>query len=80
MFVFSRDRMLPWLLAGVLAAFAWCLVRAANQKLIEFPRERADLVAGEQSGWTNFPPELVLQLKSSGFIIAIFEPPTNSFA
>jgi len=67
--VFSRERVLPWLLAGVLAAFAWCLVRAANQRLIEFPREHADLIAGEQTGWTNFPPELVLQLKANSFII-----------
>jgi hypothetical protein len=63
--VLGRERVLPWLLAGILAAFAWCLVRAANQRLIEFPRE----LAGEQGGWTNFPPELVMQLRESGFII-----------
>ena len=49
--VIGRQRVMPWLLAGLLAAFAWCLVRAVNQRLIEFPRERADLIAGEAAGW-----------------------------
>jgi hypothetical protein len=67
--VVGRKKALSWLLVGILAAFAWCLVRAANQKWIEYPRERAELIEGERSGWTNFPPAFVGQLRADGFII-----------
>jgi hypothetical protein len=58
-----------WLFVGVLAAFAFCLVRAVNQRLIEFPQDRRALLEGERTGWTNFPPEVFLQMKRDGFII-----------
>ncbi len=64
----NRDT-LRWLLIGVLAAFTFCLVRAVNQKLIEFPAERQALLEGERTGWTNFAPDLVLELKQEGTII-----------
>jgi len=68
-FISARAQALPWLLVGLLAAFTWCLIRAVNQKLIEFPRERIDLVLGQQQGWTNFTAESVLQMKASRVII-----------
>ena len=67
--VLGRERVLPWLLAGVLAAFAFCLVRAVDQRLFEFPESRRMLVEGERTGWTNFPPEMLLELKRYGTVI-----------
>lgn len=67
--VFGIRRRLPWLLIGVLAAFAFSLVRAVNQKLLEFPIERRLLLEGQQAGWTNFPPRLVLDMKRNNVIV-----------
>ena len=53
----AGERALRWLLIGVLAAFTFCLVRAVDQRLIEFPQSRQMLLEGERAGWTNFPPE-----------------------
>jgi hypothetical protein len=64
------SRSLKFLLVGLLAAFAFCLVRAVNQKLFEFPQERQMLLEGERSGWTNYAPDLVLQMKADGLIVA----------
>ena len=52
---FGSDQMLRWLMIGVLAAFTFCLVRAVDQRLFEFPQNRLTLVEGERAGWTNFP-------------------------
>lgn len=65
----SREKLSRWLLIGVLAAFAFCLVRAVNQKVFEYPAERQSLVEGERGGWTNFPPEAVASMKLDGVII-----------
>jgi hypothetical protein len=62
-------RELRWLLLGLLAALAICLVRAVDQRLFEFPLERLALVEGERAGWTNYPPELVLEMKQAGVIL-----------
>jgi len=67
--VLGRERVLPWLLVGVLAAFTFCLVRAADQRLFEFAESRKMLLEGEHNGWTNFPSELVLEMKRDGTII-----------
>jgi general stress protein CsbA len=67
--VLCYERGLRWLLVGLLAAFAFCLVRAANQRLFEFPQDRQLLLEGERSGWTNFPPQVVQQMKYEGVII-----------
>jgi hypothetical protein len=67
--VLGRERALRWLLVGVLAAFTFCLVRAVDQKLFEFPVSRRMLVEGERVGWTNFPPELLLEMKYDKTII-----------
>ena len=44
--VLSREAALRWLLVGVLAAFAFCLVRAVDQRLVEFPQSHQMLVEG----------------------------------
>jgi hypothetical protein len=67
--IFSRENRTRWLLAGVLAAFAFCLVRAVDQRLFEFPASRQMLVEGERTGWTNFPPAEVAQMKADGLIL-----------
>lgn len=65
----SRKKLLCWLLIGLMAAFAFCLVRAVNQHVFEFPAERLTMMEGECCGWTNFPPEVVVGMKRDGFII-----------
>ncbi len=67
--VFARDNLWRWLLPGVLAAFAFCLVRGIDQHVFEFPQNRQMLVEGERDGWTNFPPETVAQMKTDNIII-----------
>ena len=67
--VFARENLTRWLLIGLLAAFAFCLVRSVNQKLFEYPQSRQELAEGERSGWTNFPPEAVAQMKIENIII-----------
>jgi O-antigen ligase len=67
--VLGRERALRWLLIGVLAAFAFCLVRAVDQRLFEFPESRQLLVEGERTGWTNIPPEMLLEMKRDGTVI-----------
>ncbi|MCU0786200.1 MAG: O-antigen ligase family protein [Verrucomicrobia bacterium] len=68
--VLGRKRALRLVLAGVLAAFAFCLVRAVNQRLFEFPHDRQVLIEGERAGWTNFAPDVFQDLKRNHFIIA----------
>jgi O-antigen ligase len=67
--VLGHERVLRWLLVGVLAAFAFCLVRAANQRLFEFPQERQLMLEGERTGWTNFAPDILRQMKRDGVVI-----------
>lgn len=67
--VLGNERCLHLVLIGVMAAFAFCLVRAVNQKLIEFPADREFLIQSEQAGWTNLPAEIVLEMKRSRTII-----------
>ena len=60
----------PWpVLLGVGLASAACWLKAVNQRTVEFPRDREALMQGEQTGWTNFTPVQVAELRSSGFII-----------
>jgi len=67
--VFIRETSLRWLLIGVLAAFAFCLVRAVDQRLVEFPESRQMLIDGERTGWTNVPPEMLLEMKREQVVI-----------
>jgi hypothetical protein len=67
--VLNRETALCWLLVGVLAAFAFCLVRALDQRLVEFPQSHQMLVEGERDGWTNVPPEMLLDMKREQVVI-----------
>jgi hypothetical protein len=58
-----------FLLAGILAAFAFCLVRAVDQRLVEFPQSHQMLVEGERDGWTNVPPAMLLEMKQEQVVI-----------
>jgi len=68
-FILGREHMLRWLLIGLLAAFAFCLVRGINQRLFEFPQSQRMLVEGERTGWTNTPPEMLAEMKRDRAII-----------
>ena len=67
--IFARDKLWRWLLPGLFAAFAFCLVRGIDQHVFEFPQNFQVLVEGERTGWTNFPPEAVAQMKSDNIIV-----------
>ncbi len=69
-FLFHSQRALQILLIGLLLAFTFCLVRAVIQKRYEFPQNHQMLVEGEQSGWTNYPPETIAELKRENIIIS----------
>ena len=58
-----------FLLIGILAAFAFCLVRAVDQRLVEFPQSHQMLVEGERDGWTNVPPAMLLEMKQEQVVI-----------
>jgi len=68
-FVLNRETAVRWMLAGVLAAFAFCLVRAVDQRLVEFPQSQQMLVEGERDGWTNVPPVMLLEMKREQVVI-----------
>ena len=57
------------LLVGILAALTFCLIRAVDQRLFEFPANRQMLVEGERAGWTNFPPETVAEMRRENVIL-----------
>jgi O-antigen ligase len=68
-FLFGDKRALNFLLVGILAAFTFCLVRAIDQHVFEFPQNRQSLIEGEQANWTNTAPELFLEMKHENVII-----------
>jgi hypothetical protein len=68
-FVIGRGRGWQWIMLGVLAGFAFCLVRAVDQRLFEFPREKQFLLESEHSGWTNMPPEVFQEFQREKVII-----------
>ena len=57
------------LLAGILAAFAFCLVRAVIQHRYEYPLNYQFLTEGAREGWTNLPPATVAEMQAEGTII-----------
>lgn len=67
--LFKDRTTLNYLFIGILAAFVFCLVRAVDQKLFEFPLNHQMLVEGERSHWTNFPPETVAEMKRDNIVI-----------
>jgi hypothetical protein len=68
--LFGNGRALNFLLVGILAAFTFCLVRAVDQRIFEFPQSRQMLVEGERANWTNIPPELFLEMKRENVIVS----------
>jgi hypothetical protein len=67
-FLFRSPRALHFLLAGILAAFTICLIRAIHQRA-EFPQDQKFLLQGQSTGWTNLPPETLLELKRDQTVI-----------
>lgn len=67
--VFARQQLWRWLLPGILAAFAFCLVRGVDQHFFEYPQAQKMLVEGQRDGWTNFPPETIAQMKVDSIIV-----------
>ena len=67
--LFGHENLLRWLLVGLLAAFTFCLVRAVDQRLFEYPLNHQLLVEGEREGWTNFPTAMVEEMKQQKVII-----------
>ena len=67
--IYAREQLWRWLLPGLLAAFAFCLVRGIDQRVFEFPQNLQMLVEGERAGWTNFPPQTVAEMKNESIII-----------
>ncbi|HXB59435.1 MAG TPA: O-antigen ligase family protein [Candidatus Acidoferrales bacterium] len=67
-FLLRNPRLLHFLLAGILAGFLVCLVRALDQR-IEFPQSERFLLAGQRAGWTNVPPDMMLELRRDQTII-----------
>ncbi|HWD92379.1 MAG TPA: O-antigen ligase family protein [Verrucomicrobiae bacterium] len=67
--VMAGGRSSRFLMAGLLAAFAFCLIRAVDQRLFEFPSERQFLVESQRLGWTNMPPDMFQQLQHENIII-----------
>ena len=58
-----------FLFIGLLAAFTFCLVRAVDQRLFEFPLNHQLLVEGERSGWTNFPSATMDEMRRETIVI-----------
>lgn len=67
--LFASRSIQLWVFVGIFAGFALCLVRAVDQRLVEFPLNYQMLVEGQQCGWTNFPPEMVAAMKQEGAIV-----------
>jgi hypothetical protein len=67
-FLLRNPRLLHFLLAGILAGFLVCLVRSLDQK-IEFPQSERFLLEGQRMGWTNVPPEMMLELRRDQTIV-----------
>jgi O-antigen ligase len=68
-FLFHERSAQKILLAGILVAFTFCLVRAVNQRLFEFPANHQALAEGERAGWTNYLPETIAEMKRESAII-----------
>lgn len=67
--VIGNGRGWQLLMAGLMIALAYCLVRAVNQRVIEFPRSRAFLQESQSQGWTNVPPEMFREMQRDNVII-----------
>ena len=68
-FLFNNRAAQNLLLIGILTAFTFCLIRAVDQRVYEFPQNRQMLTEGERTGWTNYPPETVAEMRRDNVII-----------
>ena len=68
-FVIGRGRGWKFVLFGLLAAFVFCLIRAVDQKLFEYPSEHKFLMESQREGWTNMPPDMFQELKHQNVIV-----------
>jgi hypothetical protein len=68
-FLLGRSWLMPWLLAGILLAFTYCLMQAVDQRLFEYPASYQGLVEGEQQHWTNMPAATFFELKQESVIV-----------
>ncbi len=58
-----------WLWPGLLAALVYCLVRAMNQYVVEFPRDLAQYQENDRTGWTNATPANLTELRRMNLVI-----------
>ncbi len=58
-----------WLWAGLLLGLGFCLNRAAQQHLFEFRQDYQALVDGQANGWTNFAPDLLVQMRRDQLVV-----------
>ena len=68
--LFARPAIWPWLLPGLFAGLIWCLIRAVDQHIYEYPASYEALVAGEHCGWTNFTAASFADLQANHLVIA----------
>ena len=67
--IFNQRAVQIFLFVGIFAGFTFCLIRAVDQRVYEFPQNRQMLTEGERTGWTNYPPETVAEMKRESIII-----------
>jgi hypothetical protein len=58
-----------FVMLGIIAGFAFCLMRAVDQRLFEFPQGRQFLLESQRVGWTNMPPEIFQEFEREHVII-----------
>jgi O-Antigen ligase len=68
-FLLGNRRLVTFLLVGILAAFTLCLMKAIDQRIVEFPESRQFLVTGQNADWTNVPPKMFQELKRENIVI-----------
>ena len=61
-------RSLLWV--GLLLGLLFCLNRAAQQRLFEFRQDHDALVEGQATGWTNYAPALLDQMRRDGLLVS----------
>ncbi|MFM8359348.1 MAG: O-antigen ligase family protein [Verrucomicrobiota bacterium] len=54
---------------GLVAGLAVCLVRASNQRLVEFKGDREFLEEGQRTGWRQVPPATLDEFRRSGLLV-----------